>query len=104
MMTIEVTVLVTMMAAICGIVFGILNLRKAKATETKNDASSIATLIAKLENIVNILAEIKAEIASLKAENKEARERIVILEQSMKAAWKQLDTVCKECKYVKISD
>lgn len=60
---------------------------------TKADASQITTVLIKLENIADGIAEIKADLKSVKAEVQDLRERIAKVEASAAQAHKRLDTM-----------
>lgn len=60
---------------------------------TKADASQITTVLIKLENIASGIAEIKADLKSVKAEVQDLRERIAKVEASAAQAHKRLDTM-----------
>lgn len=60
---------------------------------TKADSSQITTVLIKLENIAAGIAEIKADLKSVKAEVQDLRERIAKVEASAAQAHKRLDTM-----------
>lgn len=57
---------------------------------SKENTSELTTVIVKLENIGNGIADIKAEIASMKNDQKEDHDRLIKLDTSLNAAWKQI--------------
>lgn len=57
---------------------------------SKENTSELTTVIVKLENIGNGIADIKAEIASMKNDQKEDHDRLIKLDTSLSAAWKQI--------------
>lgn len=57
----------------------------------KSNTTELTTVIVKLENIGNGIADIKAEINSMKTEQKEDHDRLIKLESSVTTLWKRLD-------------
>ena len=57
----------------------------------KDTTTELTTVIVKLENIGNGIADIKAEIASLKDDQKDDHDRLIKLEASVSTAWKRID-------------
>lgn len=90
-MTIEVALLISGVSLAFGIYQGVSNLRRNNRTDDKNDATQLTTVIVKLENIGNGVAEIKNEMSNVKNDIKEDRERIIRVEESAKQAHKRLD-------------
>ena len=58
---------------------------------SKTNTTELTTVIVKLENIGNGIADIKAEINSMKTEQKEDHDRLIKLESSVNTLWKRLD-------------
>jgi len=94
-MTIEVALLISGVSVAFGIFAGISNLRRNQKLDDKQDATEMTTVIVKLENIGNGIAEIKSEINNVKNDIKEDRERIIRVEESAKQAHKRLDALEK---------
>jgi archaellum component FlaC len=59
-------------------------MRRNNKADDKNDATQLTTVIVKLENIANGVAEIKSEMTNVKADIKESRERLIKVEQQVK--------------------
>lgn len=59
----------------------------------KNNTTELTTVIVKLENIGNGIADIKAEINSMKNEQKEDHDRLIKLESSVTTLWKRMDEI-----------
>lgn len=57
----------------------------------KENTTELTTVIVKLENIGNGISDIKAEIASMKNDQKEDHDKLIKLESSLSTAWKRLD-------------
>ncbi len=57
----------------------------------KDMTTELTTVIVKLENIGNGIADIKAEIASLKNDQRDDHDKLIKLEASLSTAWKRID-------------
>lgn len=90
-MTIEIALLISVISVSFAIYAGISNLKRNQKLDAKTDATELTTVIIKLENIGAGIAEIKAEMNSVKNDIREDRERIVKVEESAKQAHKRLD-------------
>lgn len=77
------------------IIISILSLLLALYTflskNNKENTTELTTVIVKLENIGNGISDIKAEIASMKNDQKEDHDKLIKLESSLSTAWKRLD-------------
>lgn len=58
---------------------------------SKENTSELTTVIVKLENIGAGISDIKSEIASMKNDQKEDHDRLIKLDASLSAAWKQIN-------------
>lgn len=67
---------------------------------SKDTTTELTTVMIKLENIGDGIRDIKADIAGLKADQKEDHDRMIKVESSLNAAWTRID----ELKEIKISD
>ena len=90
-MSVELNILISVISVAFAIYAGVSNLKRNQSQDDKNTASQMTTVIVKLENIGNGIAEIKSEISNAKEDIKENRERIVKVEESAKQAHKRLD-------------
>jgi len=59
----------------------------------KQNTTELTTIIIKLENILENMNNIKAEISILKTEQKEDHDKMIRIEQSITAAWKKIDEI-----------
>lgn len=59
----------------------------------KEDTSQITTVLIKLENIAELVAEIKTDVKDERVERQELRERLVKAESSIKSAHKRIDGI-----------
>lgn len=57
----------------------------------KDNTSELTTVIVKLENIGAGITDIKAEIASMKTDQKEDHDRLIKVESSVATMWKRYD-------------
>lgn len=66
------------------------------STKTNTDnAAEMTTVIVKLENIGSGIADIKAEIASLKDDQKDDHDKLIKVEASLTSAWKRINEITK---------
>ena len=57
----------------------------------REDSGQLTTVLVKLENITELVAEIKNDIKEERAERQELRERLSAVESSAKSAHKRID-------------
>lgn len=113
-MTIELTILISFASVSFAIYAGLTNINRNKKKdnndvtkevkeETKEETTQNTIIVMKLENISNDLKEIKSEYKGLRAEivaetkarneeNTQMRERVAIVEASLKSYHKRLDS------------
>lgn len=94
-MTIEVALLISGVSLAFGIYSGITNLKRNSKNDTQQEAAQLTTVIVKLESLGNGISEIKNELAGIKNDTRELRDRIITVEQSAKQAHKRLDDFIK---------
>lgn len=58
---------------------------------SKENTTELTTVIVKLENISGGIADIKAEIAALKNDQKDDHDRLIRVEASVSTAWKRIN-------------
>lgn len=63
---------------------------------TKENTTELTTVIVKLESIGNGIADIKAEINSMKTDQKEDHDRLIKVESSLSSLWKQVNEMKKD--------
>ena len=75
-----------------------------KHTE-KEDTGQITTVLVKLENIAELVAEIRQDVRDDRVERQALRDRVVAVEQSTKSAHKRIDSIeLKEKIYEKVPE
>lgn len=99
---ISISVLISVLSFSFAIFTGIVNIKRNKSHDDKKDATNITTVIVRLDNIMEILSDLKEEISTIKTEtksdSKEYRERISKVEESAKQAHRRLDELIKTLK------
>lgn len=90
-MTIEVALLISGVSLAFGIYQGVCNLKRNKTTDDKKEATQMTTVIVKLESIGTGVSEIKSDMRNIKEDIVDLRERMVIVEQSVKSAHHRID-------------
>jgi hypothetical protein len=94
-LTIELSLLLTGISVAFAIFFGISskqrNDRKDTEEQTEQQAANNTMVMVKLENIADDLKDIKRESRENREEMQKLRERVVIVEQSLKSYHKRLD-------------
>lgn len=58
---------------------------------SKENTTELTTVIVSLDNIKSGIADIKAELNSIKSSQKEDHDKLIRVEESLKAAWKQIN-------------
>ena len=94
-LTIEVSLLISGVSVAFAIFFGICskqrNEKKDTQEETERRAENDTMVVVKLENIADDIKDIKRESKENREEMKQLRERVVIVEQSLKSYHERLD-------------
>jgi len=93
LVTIEVALLISIVSVSAAVYFGLQNHKHRQRVDSKEEASQMTTVIVKLENINAGITEIKADVKGTKEEIKDIREKLIITEQSVKSAWKRIETL-----------
>ena len=90
-MTVELTVIIGIVCTILGSVLSSVNAKRNFKADVARDTADMTTLMVNLEAVRNTLAEIKVDMRSDRDDVRENRERIAVVEGSLKSAWKQID-------------
>jgi len=92
-MTIEVMTLITVVSLTLGIVSTLLNLRRNSRVDTKATIIETANLNNKIDNVLIGISELKVKLNTMEADQKDSRERIIILEQKVKTLSIAMDKI-----------
>jgi peptidoglycan hydrolase CwlO-like protein len=90
-MTIEVTILLSVIAVCLSAIFGYAIFRRNAKTDDKAEASQMTTVIVSLESIKDGIKEIKLDMSNVKDEVREQRDNQIRIEESLKSAWKRIE-------------
>ena len=83
-----IPVILTIFIAFCSLLLSIYTLL---SKNNKENTTELTTVIVKLENISGGISDIKSEIASMKTDQKEDHDRLIQVESSVSALWKQFN-------------
>ena len=92
-MTIEVMTLITGISITLGIVSTIINLRRNNKADAKNTIIETANLNNKIDNVLIGISELKVKLNTIEADQKDSKERIIILEQNVKTLFQTVDKI-----------
>ena len=90
-MTIEVTLLISILSVGFAVFTGLASYQRAKKADAKTDASALTTVIVKLDGIGADVTEIKADLRNIRSDVQDLHERVVLVEQSAKSLHKRVD-------------
>lgn len=90
-MTVEVSLIISVLSVGFAIFMGISNMKRNKESDDRKEATEMTTVIVKLENISNDTKDIKNELRSVRNEVGELRERVIITEQAAKSLHNRVD-------------
>lgn len=79
-MTIEIMSVITIFSIACSVFFGYKAYTRNVSQDDKMDATQIATMMVKLDNIENTVNEIKVDNKAFKLDIQELRERLIKVE------------------------
>ncbi len=77
--------------AVCAIVFGLINNRRAGDTHTRDDATRLARIECKLDNVNTGVQDMRVEVRTHGKQIEDHASRIARCEESVKSAHKRLD-------------
>ncbi len=83
-MTIELCLIISILAVIVSIIMAIFNITKASKKDNKQEAATLTTVIVKLDLLGNTLTEMKAQLQDYRKELQELTERVIKAEQHIK--------------------
>ena len=66
------------------------------SSNNKTSTTELTTVIVKLENIGSGIADIKAEIGTIKKDQREDHDRLIRLDESLESAWHRINSIEKK--------
>ncbi|MBO4520741.1 MAG: CydX/CbdX family cytochrome bd oxidase small subunit [Alphaproteobacteria bacterium] len=97
-MTVEVSLMISILSVGFAIAFGIINTMRNKKTDDQREAADMTAVMIKLEKIADDTSEIKNDLKSLKTDVRHNSESIIRLDESLKSAWKQINEINAQLK------
>lgn len=88
----EVALVIGLIGTTLSIIFGIKNNKRTDTKDIEERVKENTKINFKLDNISQTTQEIKGEISSMREEIKVHNDKLIILEQSCKAAHRRMDT------------
>ena len=79
--------------AVCAIVFGVINNRRADDTSTKDDATRLARIECKLDNVNTGVQDMRVEVRTHGNQIADLAGRIANCEESIRIAHQRIDTI-----------
>jgi peptidoglycan hydrolase CwlO-like protein len=89
-MTIEVTILLSVIAVCLTAFFGYKTYIRNKKQDDQAEAGQSATIMTELKNIQSGIADIKKEVQDIKTDIKEDHDRIIRQEEALKSAFERI--------------
>lgn len=63
---------------------------------SRDNASELTTVIVKLENIGSGIADIKAELNTIKKDQRDDHDKLIRLDESLESAWHRINSIEKQ--------
>lgn len=95
-MSVELTVLISVISVLFAIYTGISNLKRNNVSDIKKDAAETATINVKLDTINKGVEDIRIEQKSTNKDIRDLNERMIIVEQSTKLAHYKIDEMLEK--------
>ena len=95
---VDLSMLISVISVVIAAIVAITTIRRNNASDDRQAASNLTTLIVKLENISEGVNEIKSDMRNMKSDIQDLRDRLIKVEQSDKSAHHRLDTIEKKSK------
>lgn len=95
-MSIEVTLLISIIALASSIYFGLKGSKRNDTKDIEARAANNATVNIKLDAINGTVNDIKYDVSATKKEVADIKERLIIVEQSVKSAHHRIDGIKEE--------
>ena len=83
--------LLTILSVSCAFYFGIRTASRNKSQDDKHDADALARIDVSLTTIKDSIGEVKSDLRGVRAENRELRDKVVAVEESVKSAHKRIN-------------
>lgn len=90
-MTIEITILISVVSVAFAIYFGLKSNRRSDVQDIKNEATKNAEINFKLDSISSVVNDIKYDISAMRKKVDDIDKRLVVVEQSAKSAHHRID-------------
>lgn len=100
-MTIELTILISVLSFSFAVYTGVSNMKRNQRAETKSETTSMTTVIVKLENISASIGELKTSTKSFQEEIKDLRERQIRTEEKLDNMGARINSFEQELKSIK---
>lgn len=92
-MTIEITILISVVSVAFAVYFGLKSARRADIKDIEERTAQNTTINIKLDSISNTVNDIKYDISETKKKVDEIDRRLIVVEQSTKSAHHRLDNM-----------
>ncbi|MDR1616034.1 MAG: hypothetical protein LBR98_03390 [Syntrophomonadaceae bacterium] len=89
-MSVEIALLISVVSVSFALYSGISNIKRNSKADTEKNAANMTTVLVKLENITQGIAEIKSELSVMRKDFQELHDKVIINEQSLKSAWHRI--------------
>lgn len=86
-------ILISFASLVFGVFSGVSGMRRSNRAEQRKEASELAMMIVKLEDISSGISEIKGDMRNVKGDIKELTARLIIAEQQIKQANRRMDEI-----------
>jgi hypothetical protein len=97
-MSVETAILTVI--SLCSLLFAVysggISIKRGYKKDVSRETSELTTVIVKLEDISAGISEIKTDLSNVKGDIKEITERLIIAEESVKLAHRQIDELRKK--------
>lgn len=91
----ETGTILSILSLIVAALVGFTNIKRNQSADNRQAAAEMTTVIVKLDMINASVTEIKADVRNQRAELQELRDKVIAIEQSVKAAHHRIDTFGK---------
>ncbi len=92
-MQIETSTLISLTSVVLALLSFIMVNKRSNKAELQKDTAQIASVLFKLEAISTTCTEIKAEMKDVKNEIRDTRDKMIVVEQSLKSAWHRIEAM-----------